>query len=185
MNDADALLRILDGSIPPQPQNLRVAEDPSGNLGYQMVLRTNGAQTSTGNPQPVADGVAATALGTPADAPYGGTGTASVIAALKAIAGETAPMAYSGAPAGTAQLTSGRLVQAGTYTRTFTITTLPSSTSNVWLNPNGAAAVNEWGFVAAGGGSFTFGTKSYPLPVGDLMAITDGVSPQTVLISGG
>jgi hypothetical protein len=63
---------------------------------------------------------------------------------------------------------------------------LPSSTSNVWLNPNGAqAAVGAGVCVFGGGGTVAFGDAALPLPLAPLTGITDGAGPQTVLINGG
>lgn len=78
------------------------------------------------------------------------------------------------------------LVASGTYSRTFTIQTEPGSSSNVWLNPAGGTAVSGTGcLVQAAGGAYTFGTDAAPLPNGNVTAISDGVSGQIVLISGG
>jgi hypothetical protein len=44
-------------------------------------------------------------------------------------------LTYSGAPSGFVGSGSAVLVASGTYRRTFTIQTLPNSTSNVWMRP--------------------------------------------------
>ena len=96
-----------------------------------------------------------------------------------------APLAYIGANAATVHTTSGTLIPVGSFTRTFTISTLPGSPGNIWLNPTGPAAASTWGFVPANGGSFTFGTEAFPLPTTPLMALTDGGGDQVVTIAGG
>lgn len=96
------------------------------------------------------------------------------------------PLAYSGTSSGTVGLTSGVLVTAGAFTRVLTVQTLPASTCNTWLQPGGGAAVVGAGaLVQGGGGAYTFGTAGAPLPTTNITAITDCVSPQTVLLVGG
>lgn len=78
------------------------------------------------------------------------------------------------------------LVVAGLYSRMLTIQTLPGSTGNIFLRPDGSDAAPDTGIpVFAGGGSAVFGTPALPLPAGNLEAISDDGSPQTVLIYGG
>jgi hypothetical protein len=78
------------------------------------------------------------------------------------------------------------LVASGTYSRTFTVQTLPNSTTNVWLRPDGSTAVPNTGcLVQAGGGAYTFGTNAAPLPTANVTAVSDNSGGQAVLISGG
>src|ERR1700750_1276757 len=85
-----------------------------------------------------------------------------------------APPAYHGPWSATVGTTSGVLVAAGAYSTAFTIQTLPGSTGNIYLRPDGSAAVVQTGIlIFAGGGSWTFGSLSNPLPTGNLTAITD------------
>lgn len=193
---------------PGGPISFLAGADGNGNFVLQSVPRVNSAPVAPGNPMPVADAIADPGIGTPADAAWSGTGNSSVIAALKAIWSKLAGTLTVGLVAGTNNIgtvneavtalaytsvatasvgtTTGTLVPAGQFARSLTITTLPASTANVWLNPMGAAAVVGSGvFVAAGGGSFTFGTLSAPMPTLAITAITDGASAQSVAILGG
>jgi hypothetical protein len=96
------------------------------------------------------------------------------------------PLAYSPMVSGTAGVASATLIPAGTFVRVARIQTLPGSTSNVWLRPDGGVAAPGTGvLVAANGGAFTFGTDAAPMPIAAITAITDGVAPQPVLIVGG
>ena len=98
----------------------------------------------------------------------------------------TAVLAYTTSGSGSAATTSGSLVTAGQFTRVLQIQTLPTSTTNVWLNiTGGAATVNSGICVASGGGSVIFGGPALPMPTAAITAITDGTSAQTVLIVGG
>ena len=180
-----------------------------------IVTNTTGIATaanqSTGNTSLATvatnTGTTATASGTPADAAWGGSGSSTIIAALKAIwtklgaltisgplpAGTNAigsvtvaALTYSSTVSGSVAITSGTLVTAGAFTRALTIATLPASTTNVWLNPSGgAAAVGSGIMVAAGGGSVTFGTMALPIPTGNITAITDAGTTQAVSLVGG
>ena len=97
-----------------------------------------------------------------------------------------APLTYTSPTSGTAGTSSGVLITAGAFTRVVTVQTLPASTCNTWLQPSGAAAVVGTGaLVAAGGGAYTFGTVAAPMPAGNITAITDCGSPQTVTLVGG
>lgn len=99
--------------------------------------------------------------------------------------GSTGPVAYKGPHSATVGTTSGVLIVAGTYTTALTIQTLPGSTGNVWLRPDASAAVANSGILVQGyGGSRSFGAPGFPIPAGNITAITDGGAPQTVLISG-
>jgi hypothetical protein len=83
-------------------------------------------------------------------------------------------------------MTSGILIAAGAYRVALTIQTLPGSTGNVWLRLDGSTAVANTGVLVSGyGGARSFGAPGFPLPVGNITAITDGGAPQVVLISGG
>lgn len=97
------------------------------------------------------------------------------------------PLTYTGPYSGVVGSGSAVLVASGTYKRTFTIQTLPSDTSNVWLRADGSTAVSgTGGLVQGGGGSYTFGgSNGAPLPTQNVTAISDGPSGQTVLITGG
>jgi hypothetical protein len=84
---------VRDGNGAPKSSNNTV--DGAGNITPQHAIRTNGAPVEEGNPLPVQDAnspaslaqqtATAGALGTPADAAWGGTGSSSVVAALKAV----------------------------------------------------------------------------------------------------
>jgi hypothetical protein len=70
------------------PLSAQITTDTFGNITPQFALRTNGEPVETNNALPVADSqtaLSATALGTPADAVWSGTGNSSIIAALKAV----------------------------------------------------------------------------------------------------
>lgn len=78
------------------------------------------------------------------------------------------------------------LIPAGAFANRVTIATLPGSTTNVWLRPDGSPAVASTGIcVKAGGNSVTFGVEALPLPTANITAITDAGAPQTVTIVGG
>lgn len=81
---------------------------------------------------------------------------------------------------------SGVLAAAGLVDSFLSITTAPASAANIWLNPSGGAAVVGAGIpVFGGGGSVTFGRGGqYPLPAGNLTAISDSGSV-SVALSGG
>jgi hypothetical protein len=97
-----------------------------------------------------------------------------------------ASLAYTTSSSGIAGVASGPLIAAGQFNRTVTMTTLPASVTNVWLNPTGGPAVIGTGHcVFAGGGSFTYGTLQYPMPTAAISAITDGGAAQSVAIAGG
>lgn len=108
--------------------------------------------------------------------PYGPGGTS----------GGSVPLAYSTTLTKSVATTSGTLISAGTYTRALQICTLPTSTTNIWLNASGGTAVvNEGIPVWAGGGCTNFGTVDLPMPTAAITAITDSGSSQSVTIGGG
>jgi len=95
-------------------------------------------------------------------------------------------LAYGGSTSASVATTSGTLVSAGAYKRALQVCTLPTSTTNVWLNSAGAAAVVNTGIpVAAGGGCANFGNIGFPIPSAAITAITDSGSAQTVTLAGG
>lgn len=95
-------------------------------------------------------------------------------------------LTYSDASSGSVGTASGTLVTAGAYLRTLTMCTLPTSSANVWLRPDGGTAAPGTGLpIYAGGGCITFGTQGLPMPTAAITAITDGVSAQTVTLAGG
>jgi len=96
------------------------------------------------------------------------------------------PLAYIGPHALTVQITSALLIAAGTHTTALTIQTLPGDPGNVWLRLDGSNAAPNTGVLVSGyGGSRSFGAPGFPVPSGNITAITDGGVPQTVLVSGG
>jgi hypothetical protein len=98
----------------------------------------------------------------------------------------TPPLNYIGPHSATVGIASGVLIAAGTYTTALTIQTLPGSTGNIFLRADGSASVANTGMlIQAGGGARSFGAPGFPIPIGDITAITDAATPQTVLISGG
>lgn len=108
------------------------------------------------------------------------------INAIGSVATTIPGLTYGSTVTGTVGTGSSTLVAAGTFARTLLISTLPTSTTNVWLNPSGgAAAVGSGLMVAAGGGSVVFGTQAQPMPTGNITAITDGGSSQPVALCGG
>lgn len=95
-------------------------------------------------------------------------------------------LAYGGSASASVATSSGTLVTAGAYKVALQICTLPTSTSNVWLRPDGGTAAANTGVpVYAGGGCTTFGTMAQPMPTAAITAITDGSAAQTVTLSGG
>jgi hypothetical protein len=98
----------------------------------------------------------------------------------------TAPLTYTASTSASVGTTSGTLFAAGAYTRVVNVCTLPTSTTNVWLNPLGTAATANSGLlVFAGGGCVPFGTPGVPMPTAAVTAITDGGVAQTVVLAGG
>lgn len=96
------------------------------------------------------------------------------------------PLAYTASTSGSVATTSGTLVAAGTYTKVLQICTLPTSTTNVWLNVTGGSAVVSTGVpVYAGGGCANFGSAALPVPTAAITAITDSGGSQTVTLAGG
>ena len=95
-------------------------------------------------------------------------------------------LTYSGPATLTVNTTSGVLIASGAYTRSVTIQTLPNSTGNIFLRSDGSAAVVNTGQCCiAGGGAYTWGTDAVPLPTGNITAITDGGTSQTIMVAGG
>jgi hypothetical protein len=98
---------------------------------------------------------------------------------------KVAALGYSVCTTGTVAVSSGTLVASGLVTSSLTVTSLPTSTGNVWLNPTGSAAVVGAGhLVAAGGGSFTYGAPGVPVPSGPITAISDNGSVVVGLAGG-
>jgi hypothetical protein len=95
------------------------------------------------------------------------------------------PLAYSGPTSASVGTASTQIAAAGAYARSLTITTLPASTTNVWLGIGVPAVVGTGLLVSAGGGSFSFGAPEAPIPTGAINAITDGTSAQSVALGGG
>jgi len=100
--------------------------------------------------------------------------------------GTVPPLQYVPPYSATVGTSSGVLIAAGSYSTAFTIQTLPGSSGNIWLRPDGSNALVNTGILVSGyGGSRSFGAPGFPLPAGNLTAVTDAGTPQTVLISGG
>jgi hypothetical protein len=98
----------------------------------------------------------------------------------------TVAVAYSGPTSASVGTSSGTLITAAAYTRAVQICTLPTSTSNVWLRLDGGTAAPNVGVpVWGGGGCTSIGTPALPMPTGNITAITDGGSSQTVTLAGG
>jgi len=96
------------------------------------------------------------------------------------------PLTYLPSTSISVGTTSGQFLASGVYTRVLEICTLPSSTSNVWIDPSGGtAAVGSGLLVAAGGGCLNFGGVVLPIPTAAITAITDGSSAQSVSVGGG
>lgn len=83
MTDQPAILTVRDGFG--VPRTMVADADPSGNLIVQHVPRVAGAEVGAGNPMPSADAVAGAGIGTPADAAWSGSGSSSLVGALKAL----------------------------------------------------------------------------------------------------
>jgi hypothetical protein len=111
--------------------------------------------------------------------PFQGTGPGG------AVTSTVAPLAYSGSTSASVGTTSTQIAAAGAYTTALTVTTLPASTTNVWLGIGVPAVVGTGILVQAGGGGFSFGGPGAPIPTGAINAITDGGSAQSVALAGG
>lgn len=97
-----------------------------------------------------------------------------------------APLTYVTPDSLSVGTTSTAMATAGKYTTSLQVCTLPASTTNVWLNVRGAAAVVGAGVpVFSGGGCANFGTQALPVPTAAINAITDNASAQTVTMAGG
>lgn len=130
--------------------------DDGNALAFCHVPFPNGAPVSASNPLPVVE--------------QGGAG----------------PLVYTEASSASVGVASGTIVAAGAFKTIVRIATLPGSTTNVWLHPDGTPAIVGTGdCVLAGGGSFAYGTEDAPMPAGNITAITDSGAPQTVTITGG
>lgn len=82
--------------------------------------------------------------------------------------------------------TSSVLFTALTYTQVIQLCTLPTSTSNVWLNLHNSPAVVGSGVpIFAGGGCVFFGPNGLAIPATAVRAITDSGSAQTITAAGG
>lgn len=98
----------------------------------------------------------------------------------------TPPLTYVTPDTVSVGTTSGSFAAAGKYTTSLQVCTLPSSSTNVWLNVRGAAAVVGAGVpVFSSGGCTNFGTQALPVPTAAINAITDSGSAQTVTVAGG
>ena len=97
------------------------------------------------------------------------------------------PLAYAAPATVSVGTASTAVAAAGAYSRTLQVCTAPASTTNVWINPAGGAAVVGSGvFVPKAAASCpTFGTIDLPMPTGAITGITDGVSAQNVTLTGG
>ena len=94
-------------------------------------------------------------------------------------------VAYGSVDTASAGTTSGTLFTAGQFTKFLQICTQIGSTANVFLNVHGGAAVVNAGIpIKGGGGCVNFGTAALPIPSGAIAAITDGGSPQSLLVAG-
>lgn len=123
----------------------------------------------------------------------GGGGSAPTVTANQGTPGSAWPvtttvstLSYSASTSGTVATTSGTLITAGTFVHVLQICTTLASTTNIYLNPTGAAAVVGAGLpVYAGGRCINFGTQALPIPTANITAITDGVSSQAAIYAGG
>jgi hypothetical protein len=121
-----------------------------------------------------------------------GSGTVTVVSNVSAVPGlvglsapiPVAPLSYTTTTTATVATASGTLATVGQY-KFLNLCTLPTSTANVWLNPNGAAVANTGIPIFAGGGCTSFGTQGLPMPTTAITAITDGGSAQTITLAGG
>jgi hypothetical protein len=134
----------------------------------------------------------ATASGTTADAAYAGSGSSSILAALKgiyaAIKGtltiSVPTLSYSGCTFGSVTTSSAQLVAAAAYAKSLTLQNTGTA-GNVWINPTGGTAVVGSGYsVGPGGGSFTFGTNGAPVPTGAIFAISDAGTNNVAIMGG-
>ena len=111
--------------------------------------------------------------------------TANPLPVNATISASATPLAYATSGSSSVGTTSGTLAAAGAYTKALQICTLPASTTNVWLNVKGGAAVVSAGVpVWAAGGCVAFG-GTLPIPTTAITAITDGGTSQTVTLAGG
>jgi hypothetical protein len=97
-----------------------------------------------------------------------------------------AKLAYSASTSATVATSSGTLFAAATYSRVVKLCTKLTDTATVWLSLTGGTAAANSGLPIWGGGQCrTLGTVETPMPSSAVTAITDGVSSQTLLVSGG
>ncbi len=115
-----------------------------------------------------------------------GTGAPLLVNSVIPPAQPPLPLTYITSASASVGTSSGQIAAAGVYTRTFQVCTLPTATTNVWINSTGAAAVVGSGIpVYFGGGCAFFGPNGLPVPTAAITAITDGGIAQTVSITGG
>ena len=163
-------------------------------LGNSSVVATTAAQPiqsgqSVAFPQGLNTNIAAiTAGGSASLLLQSGVGTPTIVyGSFTATVTTAAPtLAYGASTSVSVGITSGVIITAATYSTALMLCTLPASTSNVWLNLTGGAAVVGKGTpIAAGGGCATFGPGDQPVPTAAITAITDSGSPQSITLSGG
>jgi hypothetical protein len=156
----------------------------------QVVTQYTGTYVAPGSPVwlPIGTNVVLAAVTVAGTANLGittGTGAPLLIGAPLQIA-PAPPLAYVAPDTATVGVASGLLAAAGAYGTALRVCTLPGSSTNVWLNVHGAAAVVGAGIeVPDAGGCATFGHGALPLPAASINAITDAGSPQTVTLAGG
>lgn len=102
-----------------------------------------------------------------------------------AVTTSVTPLTYATPDTLSVGTASTALATAAQY-KALQVCTLPASTTNVWLNLRGAAAVAGAGVpVFSGGGCTNLGTQALPMPTTAINAITDAGSAQTVTLAGG
>jgi hypothetical protein len=85
MADTTSLLIVKDGQTPPVPQNIGGTKDGTGIFYPENNLRFDGTLAGAATPFPTVNAVANIALGTPADTAWSGSGSSTIVAALKAV----------------------------------------------------------------------------------------------------
>ena len=171
---------FLSGSVSAQTNNCGGV----GQTACNVAVTSGGGGSVTQGTSPWVTSDNGTKI-TAATMPAVGVGVTGWLSAIwYALASPT--LAFTASTSVSVATTSGTLATAGAYIKTLQVCTLPASTTNVWLNPTGAAAVVGAGIpVYLGGGCTFFGSGGLPLPTAAITAITDSGSAQTVVLAGG
>lgn len=185
MSGSQGFLDVLNAEGATIPTTaVRITIDGTAAVSPSLTLLLTDGTVIGDVPMPTNDAMALVALGSVVAQGVTEIGLLGTIATNTA--GSSVSLAYTLNSAATVSASSGVLVATGAVHTFLSITTLTSGTADVWLNPSGGAAVVGSGVpVFAGGGNVTFGKGGqYPLPTGNLTAISSSGSVSVALAGG-